>query len=129
MTSSDREATRGGVYDAVSEMLDDNLRREVLRNRHQSGRRARRRAPGSGRIAGGRPLIPNHHHHLVVRYRLGPDEKPPRSRTMPIVAWKGDGEPLVAGHRALVPASCITEADGLPVLSWCIDEDESSYRT
>jgi hypothetical protein len=129
MTRHDREATGGGVYDAVTEMLDDNLRREVLRNRHQSGRRGRRGAPGRGRTAEGRPLIPNHLHHLVVQYRLGPADKPPHWRKMPIVAWKGDGEPLVVGHRALVPASSITEVDGLPVLSWRIDEDDASCWT
>jgi hypothetical protein len=126
MTRPDRKATRGGVYDAVSEMLDDNLRREVLRSRHQGGPRNGRRAPGSLRSAGRRRLIPNHH-HLVVEYRLGSDDKSPQWRTLPIVAWNGDGEPLVPGRRALVPASSITEVDGLPVLSWCIDDDCSCW--
>jgi hypothetical protein len=73
-------------------------------------------------------LIPNHH-QLVVEYRLGPDDKSPQWRTLPIVAWNGDGEPLVPSRSALVPASSISEVDGLAVLSWCIAEDDSSCWT
>ena len=130
MTRLDPEATGGGVYDTVTEMLDHNLRREVLRHRQQGRQRGGRLgASGRARIAGGPPLIPNHHPQLVVEYRLGPAERPPHWRTMPIVAWNGDGEPLVAGRRALVPASSLTEVVGLPVVSWCIYEDDSSYWT
>jgi hypothetical protein len=64
------------------------------------------------------------HHPIVAQYRMGPDREPPASRTMPVIAWEDDGTPLVMGRKALIPAHSITEIDGVPVLSWCIDDRE-----
>ena len=128
MSRLDREATRGGVYGAVTEMLDDNLRREVLRSRHQGGRPGGRGVRVRVRGARGHPMIPNDH-HLVVKYRLGSGGAPPAWSTKPIVAWDYEGQPLVVGRKALVRAGSIREMGGVPVLSWSIHQPHPSALT